>query len=487
MLTFKIHGMKTLSIISILIITTILPGCNKFLDEQPVSEISTDNFWKNANDLNTGMAGVYDGIQNMFSNNFVFWGDARTDNFRIGGNGRRDYPYNELTSTSTGSDWAPIYTAIGRINTAIKYIPNIPNVEAKVLNNKLAQCYAMRAYCYFWLVRLWGDVPVWKEPYEDLAESPYREKTPVNTIFAETIIPDLEMALQLVDVTNTNVFQVTIGGMYAMLTEVYMWQKNYDKVLEYADKLTALNRYSLIATANWKLLFTDPSNTTNKESIWSLNWNWKEDGGAGISEQIGAGNTGSDFSAEDKLWNYWLVNTTDVRGKQTFDYNVTNRDKFLKFYPVTLGSNGNQLYPNEDQAEVKFPLYRLADILLLRAEAHNKKSNPAGAITLLNQVRKRANPALVDFTPADFASEKALEDTILFERQLELVLEAKRWFDLVRTNKVIEVMDPILSQRQTISGTPPVGFGDPRKILWPIHRNNLNANPLIRQNPPYAD
>jgi hypothetical protein len=309
----------------------------------------------------------------------------------------------------------------------------------------------------------------------------------VNTIFAETIIPDLEMALQLVDVTNTNVFQVTIGGMYAMLTEVYMWQKNYDKVLEYADKLTALNRYSLIATANWKLLFTDPSNTTNKESIWSLNWNWKEDGGAGISEQIGAGNTGSDFSAEDKLWNYWLVNTTDVRGKQTFDYNVTNRDKFLKFYPVTLGSNGNQLYPNEDQAEVKFPLYRLADILLLRAEAHNKKSNPAGAITLLNQVRKRANPALVDFTPADFASEKALEDTILFERQLELVLEAKRWFDLVRTNKVIEVMDPILSQRQTISGTPPVGFGDPRKILWPIHRNNLNANPLIRQNPPYAD
>jgi hypothetical protein len=125
MLTFKIHGMKTLSIISILIITTILTGCNKFLDEQPVSEISTDNFWKNANDLNTGMAGVYDGIQNMFSNNFVFWGDARTDNFRIGGNGRRDYPYNELTSTSTGSDWAPIYTAIGRINTAIKTWPKV--------------------------------------------------------------------------------------------------------------------------------------------------------------------------------------------------------------------------------------------------------------------------------------------------------------------------------------------------------------------------
>src|SRR6185312_12931596 len=128
-----------------------------------------------------------------------------------------------------------------------------------------------------------------------------------------------------------------------------------------------------------------------------------------------------------------------------------------------------------------------ADILLLRAEALNKKSDRPGAVTLLNQVRKRANPSAITFAAADFASEKALEDTILFERQLEFVLEAKRWFDLERTNTVIDVMDPILKLRQTASATPPVGFGDPRKILWPIHRNNLNANPMISQNPPYAD
>lgn len=85
----------------------------------------------------------------------------------------------------------------------------------------------------------------------------------------------------------------------------------------------------------------------------------------------------------------------------------------------------------------------------------------------------------------DLDTPEKMENAILEERKLELYLEAKRWFDLVRTDKVIEVMDPVIKARQVRRGSPPSGFGDPRTILWPIHRNVLNANPKLEQNPPY--
>ena len=79
-----------------------------------------------------------------------------------------------------------------------------------------------------------------------------------------------------------------------------------------------------------------------------------------------------------------------------------------------------------------------------------------------------------------------MENTILNERRLELYGEGKRWWDLVRTGKVIEVMDPILIQRQRRLGTAQVGFGgDINKILWPLYRTVLEDNKRLVQNPSY--
>lgn len=81
-----------------------------------------------------------------------------------------------------------------------------------------------------------------------------------------------------------------------------------------------------------------------------------------------------------------------------------------------------------------------------------------------------------------------MEDAILDERRWELFDEGKRWFDLVRTDHVIQVMDPVLKARQLAEGAAAIGFGtDKRRYLWPLHRNVLNANPNLVQNPPYSD
>jgi starch-binding outer membrane protein, SusD/RagB family len=126
---------------------------------------------------------------------------------------------------------------------------------------------------------------------------------------------------------------------------------------------------------------------------------------------------------------------------------------------------------------------------LMRAEALNWGSNDkTGAITIVNQIRTRARAGNVNAALYNnFATQLDVEKAILDERQLELFAEGKRFFDLVRTDRVLQVMDPLIRQRQRNLGLAQTGFTDPRKILWPISRDALTRNVLLVQNPPYTD
>ena len=461
-------------------------GCKKFLDEKPQTEIASTEFWKSEDDIKTGLAAMYDGVQSIFDNNYTLYGDARTDEVDVNGYGDIAWEMNGITAATGAADWTNFYKTILRANLGIKYIPIVkskyqPGISDRSINHYLAQCYTTRALCYFYLVRLWGDVPVWTEPYEDISLNPAKARTSAALVLDTVITADLEKAALLSNPALNVVYEANIGATYALLMDVAMWKKDYAKAVQWYNKLTGLNKYALETTANWKKIFTDPA--SSKEPIWHLTWDWTVDGGADASTLIGAGNTNSDFEATDSVWNYWTTTTADIRGPQTIDFKVTGHDKFPKFYPVNLNSSGNQIYPNAAEANILFPLYRWADILLLRAEAANKLNDPTLALTLLNQVRVRAG--LTGYTATVLNTQTKMENAILEERKLELYLEAKRWFDLVRTDKVIEVMDPVMRRRQIQRGSPPTGFGDPRTILWPIHRNVLNANPQLVQNPPY--
>jgi starch-binding outer membrane protein, SusD/RagB family len=482
-------------ITSLLFIAAIitLPSCKKFLDEKPQTEIDASSYWKNEDDIKTGLAAMYDGLQVSFDNNYTIWGDARTDEVETTIYGDDAYVVNGLSANTTGSDWSSFYKTINRANLVIKYGPIIKRdyvtaLDQKVLNYYLSQAYAVRAFNYFWVVRLWGDAPYWAEPFEDIVTDPYRERTPASQVL-DSITTDLERAVTLsLNSTGTpTVYDVSIGAIYAMLQDVNMWRKNYSKSVEWFNKLDALKtgsarRYDTIPRAQWKLLFTTPNDAANnKESIWSLPWDYLVDGGASVSELIGAGNTNSDFVVDDSVWKYWSTTPTDIRGFQSIDLKVSARDKFNKFY--TLNANGTTTYPNGSSANILFPLYRAADMFLLRAEAANKLGDPTNALKYLNMVHIRAG--LPAYTATVLNDQTKMENAILEERKLELYMEAKRWFDLVRTDRVITVMDPVYRARQAKRGTVPTGFGDPRSVLWPINRTVLNSNPKLVQNPPY--
>jgi starch-binding outer membrane protein, SusD/RagB family len=488
--------MKGSIYIKLALLSLLFAGCKKQLDQQPISDLSSDLFWKTAEHALAGNAAIYDGIQKTFSSNgsFTEWGDARSDNFTYGGTGENqiNIVLNGLNATTGSTNWNNLYLTIARANFAIKYLPGITELSEVQRNNYLAQAYGIRAYMYFWAVRLWGAVPVRLIPYENIEESPNVARSPADSVINSVIIPDLVNASNLADKTATNVFELNYGGILSILTDVYLWKKDYGNVIATTDKLMALNKYALTpATPNFTA-YKDIFVTGNsKENIWTLNWDYLVDGGNGIGGKIGSSDQTSNYYIDSIPLMKWETNKADIRRAINYDTTVANALQRIiqvwKYYP--LDGNGRPVTPSRAQNQARFPLYRWADILLMRAEALNRgNSDIPGATAIVNQIRARVKAGPLN--PANYnnlASQLDMETAILDERQLELFAEGKRWFDLERTGRVLSVMNPLIIQRQKNLGIGQTGFTDERKILWPVSRDALTRDPLLVQNPPYSD
>jgi starch-binding outer membrane protein, SusD/RagB family len=289
------------------------------------------------------------------------------------------------------------------------------------------------------------------------------------------------------------VFELNQGGILSILTDVYLWQKNYAKVLETTDQLIALNRYALTPStpvfSTYKDIFV-LGNT--KENIWTLNWDYLVDGGNGMGSKFGSSDQTSNYYIDSVPLMKWENNKQDIRRGITYDTTVANAlqrvIQIWKFYPID-PTTGKSVVPSKAQNNIRIPLYRWADILLMRAESLNWANNDkTGATAIVNQIRTRVKAGnLVTGNYNNLATQKDMETAILDERQLELFAEGKRWFDLVRTGRVLQVMDPLLRQRQRNLGISQTGLTDDRKILWPVSRDALTRDPLLVQNPPYSD
>lgn len=468
-------------------LVVVLGSCKKLLDIDPVTSIAAEKFWKSKNDMKTGMAGVYSSIQTMLSSNYIVWGDLRSDNLDIGGNNNyKTQCLGALTATSAGTDWTLVYAAIGNVNTAIKYISTIinrdPSISQVEVNDNLAQLYSLRAYCYFTLIRVWGPVPLWTEPYENINEPPSRARSSVDSVMNLIILPDIQRAFPLFDPNKARmVWYVNSGMTYALLTDVYMWLKKYDKALEASNNL--IGKYDLLPKDRWKEIFVAPDqdNSNRAENIWSIYWDWTTDKASGLYNQFSNGSNSTSCAMDIDIYNRWVTERyTDIRFALTTDTNSTTRQKQCKFLPVNLDANKFQVYPKNGQQNTYYCIYRWADIYLLRAEAYANLNDFASAGTIVNAVRVRAGLKPMIFTGTNVSD---MLDVILYERQKELFGESKRWYDLVRNGRVPEVMNPILMRR----GVPGGWGNDLRKILWPINRTVLNSNKLITPNQPWSD
>ncbi|MFD0941102.1 RagB/SusD family nutrient uptake outer membrane protein [Pedobacter boryungensis] len=520
--------MKKIASIAFLTVMIMLGSCKKFLEVPPVTAIRAEDFYKSAKDMTGAMASLYGNFQqamvgeSQFNNKYTMWGEARSDNFERGGNSNSTYAelqLNGLTAGNPFSDWSSMFKVINIANLNLKYFPGIAKTEINpalvtplIINDNIAQSRALRAMAYFYIVRTWGDAPIKLTPFEDATLDAKQARDGVDKIFDTVIIPDLEFAYNNVNTANYSVFKFSRGAACAALMDVYMWRKDYVNAKKWftllgTAKAPAKATYGgtaitdLEPTANWNKMFTDPSNSI--EAIWNIHWDNVVNGCpcmAGVSTSPNNSPLVIDYGI---FYDWPLKYPTDIRHRATYDIAKTDaRDRVWKFYKGT-GTIGTTTYTvaaadrDANNSVVYLSMYRLADIYLLYAELLNKTGDKTNSLKYLNFIRTRAmipvyttSSPEVSVTPG-VLDETKLEDAIIQERQYELFAEGKRWFDLVRTDRVIQVMDPIIKARQVRAGVLPAdatGFGtDKRKYLWPLNRNVLNSNSLLTQNAPYTD
>ena len=540
--------MKKIFSITILSLMMTFISCNKAIDEQPISEGTLKDFFKSKLDADAAIAGMYGEFQHtmigeaQFQNRITWWGEARSDNWETrtayATNATNEIHFNGLTENNTYADWSQLYSTIGRANLLLKNLPLIKNytpvgtIGALSLaqeDSYTAQALAMRALCYFWIVRIWGDAPLRLEPYESVSEQAEQARDPQSQIL-EQCIADLERAYSLMVKNATpTVWYLGEGAICSIMADIHMWKKDYPNAIVWFKRLFAAkaptgkvyNTAGTVTTGSggaladlqpgttWNAQFTSPAGSV--ESIFNIHWNYVANGCACMS---GVSRTTNENTIRmgTELWTTWPTiatqqygsntATTDLRVKQTYNISSSTnqpiRDRsFWKFYPgtyvaptATAGYNFTLLQyasnlPAAVETDVFIPIYRLSGMYLLYAEALNKIGDRTNAVRYLNLIKQRANvPTVIE---ANF-DESTLEMAILRERQFELIGEGVRWFDLVRTDRVKEVMDPILIARQTAVGNTPVGWGDDkRRYYWPLATRVLYSNGQLVQNDPYKN
>jgi len=513
---------KITTIIASIGLIALIGGCTKDISLLPQSAGTVSTFYKSGKDITSGLAGMYGSfLQEMTgtgtgNGKYFYWGEARSDNFGVGANTTvsvTEMLDNALTQNDVAADWAGFYRTISTANLNIANIPNVTqydnSVTPTVTNNALAQCYAMRAECYFYIVRTWGSAVIWKDSYLDPTVSAVRPQVPAQQIIDSVIIPDLTKAYSLIQHGQpSTVWYINEGAICAILADVYMWRASapvsatvggpvggpIGGAADYANAITwyknlflakgptgvayaGTSGANLETQANWKNLFIAPA--TSIEPIWSLNWDQTVNSCACIPVSIQT--AGNPLRVDPTIYSTWPKTVADTRVTKTFDPTVVGSaagQYLLKYYNVpnqaTLTAQNALVY------NVYLTMYRLGDVYLSYAEALAQTNDLPNGLKYLNYIRVRAG--LTAYTAAQLSTTAAMETAILQERQFELFGEGKRWFDLVRTNTVKAAMDPVINSRLATT----TGFiGAPNLYYWPISQTAHNANSLLVQNAGY--
>lgn len=487
--------MKNKSLLSIVTLSAVLlvaiSGCDKLLDKMPVTQIvtKTDSSSISASDAENLLTGVYTaetGYEYGLEFNVldrITNGDVRSDNCYAGGdnpdNITIDLFRDNALNGNIARDWKDAYGIIGKINIAIAQVQNCTDPALSQTRKKeiLGEARFMRAFTYFDLVRLFGSIPIMLKPVdqtnsETLIQSTLVPQSSVDSVYL-AILDDLWYARA--NVQNDNVppdkMVVTKGAVNSILAKVYatMPTPNWDSVGYYCDQV--IPDYALVPDYTY---LWDNNHKNNSEAIWEFNYVGYSLVGNWIPSQfIGSGWKKFETPTNDLVMAFENAHD-DIRLNASISFIDYGWDdnywKNKSHYPILSKyndpSNGiNDFYP-----------IRLADILLLRAEAYNQQNKIADAAKLVNEVRARVHlPATTAATQQDMAT------AIAQERRLELAFEGHRWFDLLRTGKAIAVMNAQVDGK----GNNLNYNVQPYQLLYPIPQTQLDLNPLLKQNEGY--
>lgn len=375
--------------------------------------------------------------------------------------------YDPISTSSLSTLWSESYASIYRFNSIIEGLEGNTNISAETVAQMIGEAKTMRAYCFFNLVNMFGDVPLVLTTNVDV--SAFMPRTASTAVY-EQIIKDLEEAKVVLGeayVTNNGVTgrqQVNKAAATALLARVYLHTGNYAEALSNASEVIGrTGLYELLDSDHLADIFLKDS----RESILQM--------GSYLNATSGYTYEGATFipTASATTANYSITESL----LESFEEGDLRRSAWV--LDLNLGGvNTYQPYKYRNSSiatatasgRIEAPtILRLAEQYLIRAEARLKTGDTDGARADINVIRDRAG---LD----DLASNADLEEAILQERRIELFCErGDRWFSLKRTGTVDAVMSAL------------------RPATWqsyaqwyPIPQGARDTNPNLTQNEGYV-
>ena len=418
-------------------------SCSDFLEIEPQNEIILEKFWNEKADVDAVIGGCYSALQDEgVIKRMMVWGEFRSDNISVGRNIQQDGSLEKvlkenIDAKNTYTDWSGFYEVINRCNTVIKYAPGVAEVDPAYTQSELqaniAEMVALRSLSYFYLIRTFRDVPFSREAYTDDDQKMDLPATKFDAV-VDSLIDDLESvknnAVKRYPVTKPlyQTGRVTQDFIHALLCELYLWKKDYQNCIRYADMVIAAkkviyeenrlqktsstisqtndveekyNGYPLVSNSSQVNYFGDAYDTLfgydndnqdelNQEIIFQLIFDddpqgMRQNGAVNTFYGNSQSNIGfvapSDFIFDDydeKKGEVWAEKNKKLDSRIFFDCDVD--DKSINKYKtrtLTIESASSSSTPRysygstypQNQNGSNWIIYRLSDIMLMKAEA----------------------------------------------------------------------------------------------------------------------
>ena len=490
--------MKPFRIIFILFLCT---SCSGFLDREPLDQLTTNNFYKTESDANRALLSVYTPMMDVeWSGKGWMITEIPSDNTQAGGLDPDFTPIDNFTTTAdnpaVANYWAIHYKQITLANVAIEQIAGM-DVETGTKNRFIAEARFLRALAYFDLVRIYGDVPLVIEApkFGDNLLLPRANTSEVYDQIAEDFLYAKDNLP--VQWSGLNVGRATKGAAMAYLSKVYLTTRDYVKSRDFAKSVIDLGVYSLMNdfTDNFELNTSD----NNRESIFQVQFTGCGAFGTGNAQQAFFAPWGEGITKDRDGWGSQIPTGPQLSNPGTTIVDAFEEDDLResvtimsanKYYPTINPGDGGYTYPAAGASATAINikkyvvgsgsnicfmstpqnshLIRLSDMYLTYAESimeiEGGVSTNTQALDAFNQVRIRAG--LEPLTMID-------KEILLNERRVEFAFEGHRWFDLLRSGRMVEIM--------TLHGKNP----DLHNLLFPIPDSEVKINPNLVQNPGY--
>ncbi|WP_223151970.1 RagB/SusD family nutrient uptake outer membrane protein [Chitinophaga qingshengii] len=507
--------------ILLLLLVIVFSGCKKFLNVEPLDNLSGNNYWKSKNDVETFTKDIYRLFRVAATSNIlIIQADyrcgpckqsksafpARQDFTYISQNNLRKAlaaradrtlagydPYTEWWQANVRydmiPDWNNFYRVIQSCNILIQKLNDVPDPEltGSLKAKYNAEAVFMRALSYFFMVRLYGDVPYYTTPYN---QDPL-PRTDMKTVLANCIAEVEKIKNDLpwtYDDPANRAVRAMHGAALALGMHMNMWlagfdparkQAYYEATDRLANELEQLGEkgqgaYRLLPLSESVQLFSGRS----QEGLFEIpqNFNYGELVASRVSfsfsvlhEPYRKGKPYSELVYYSQyMKKIYPESQADGRKEKWFDqyiYDETGLFQFFKFFSVYANNS-----EGERSSDDNFMIFRYADALLLHAEALAELGRDDEATALLNRIRQRAGAELFPAEPGG----GNLKDAVYWERCRELMGEGHYFYDLVRTKKLIDpkyCYNPI-SYSEFIQGA----------WTWPISKDAMKNNPYMRLN-----